>query len=210
MELNPSFQKLSDEALCALAAAGERVAEEQLVTRYTRLVRDCARPYFMAGGDSEDLIQEGMIGLLSAIRGFESGKEAGFRAYAEVCIRNRLRSAIKAAARDKHTPLNRSVSLGPPLFDGNSESYAYGTDHPCVESPEDVVIGREERENRMNALMGKLSGFERQVMDLYFDGLSYAQIAAQVGKPLKSVDNAVQRVRRKVAPFFSSGDFSMS
>ena len=79
-----------------------------------------------------------------------------------------------------------------------------------MESPEDVVIGREERENRMNALMGKLSGFERQVMDLYFDGLSYAQIAAQVGKPLKSVDNAVQRVRRKVAPFFSSGDFSMS
>lgn len=210
MELNPSFQEPSDEALCAMAAVGNRVAEEQLVTRYNRLVRACARPYFLAGGDSEDLIQEGMIGLLSAIRGFEPGKEAGFRTYAEVCIRNRLRSAVKAAARDKHTPLNRSVSLGPPLFDGNPESYAYGTDHPCVESPEDVVIGREDRENRMRALMSKLSGFERQVMDLYFDGLSYAQIAAQVGKPLKSVDNAVQRVRRKIAPFFSSGDFSMS
>ena len=115
MELNPSFQKLSDEALCALAAAGERVAEEQLVTRYTRLVRACARPYFMAGGDSEDLIQEGMIGLLSAIRGFESGKEAGFRTYAEVCIRNRLRSAIKAAARDKHTPLNRLTGILNPM-----------------------------------------------------------------------------------------------
>lgn len=208
MELYPGFQGRSDESLCALAASGDRVAEECLAARYSRVVRVCARPYFLAGGDSEDLIQEGMIGLLSAIRGYEPGKETSFRTYAEVCIRNRLRSAIKAAARDKHTPLNQSVSLGTPLFDGNPESY--GTDHQRVENPEDVVIDREERQNRMDALLGRLSGFEKTVIGLYLDGLSYGEIAAQVGKPLKSVDNAVQRIRRKVAPFFSSGDLSVS
>lgn len=210
MEPFPPLQGQSDESLCTRAASGDRVAEEYLAMRYSRLVRICARPYFLAGGDSEDLIQEGMIGLLSAIRGFEPGKEAGFRTYAEVCIRNRLRSAIKAAARDKHTPLNYSVSLGTPLFDGNPEPYAYGPDYQRAENPEDMVISREERQGRMQALRGRLSSFERMVMDLYLDGLSYAEIASQVGKPLKSVDNAVQRIRRKVAPFFSSGDISVS
>ncbi|MDD5938948.1 MAG: sigma-70 family RNA polymerase sigma factor [Clostridiales bacterium] len=211
MEPFSILQEQSDESLCALAASGDRVAEECLVTRYNRLVRACARPYFLAGGDSEDLIQEGMIGLLSAIRGFESGMETSFRTYAEVCIRNRLRSAMKAAARDKHIPLNTSVSLGNPLFDGNPESYAYGTNHQRAgENPEDLVIGWEERQRRMRILQDKLSGFERQVLDLYLDGFSYAKIAQRVGKSTKSVDNAVQRVRRKVAPFFSSGDFSVS
>lgn len=204
------FCEQSDEALCSLASAGDHLSEECLAARYSRLVRMCARPYFLAGGDSEDLIQEGMIGLLSAIRGFQPGREAGFRTYAEVCIRNRLRSAVKAAARDKHTPLNHSVSLGTPLFDGNSEPYVYGTQCQQIENPEDVLIDREERESRMNALRNRLSGFEKMVLDLYLGGLSYREIAAQVNKPLKSVDNAVQRIRRKVAPFFSSGDISVS
>lgn len=209
MELTPSLHGQSDESLCTLAASGDRVAEERLAMRYSRLVRICARPYFLAGGDSEDLIQEGMIGLLSAIRGFEPEKEASFRTYAEVCIRNRLRSAVKAAARDKHTPLNRSVSLAAPLFE-EIGALSLGASPQRVENPEDVLIGREERQSRMEALRGKLSGFEKTVIDLYLDGLSYAQIAAQVGKSSKSVDNAVQRVRRKIAPFFSSGDVSVS
>ena len=105
------FQPLepSDERLCALAASGDRQAEEDLVVRYNRLVRICARPYFLAGGDSEDLIQEGMVGLLAAIREYDPEKAASFRTYAEVCIKNRLFSVIKAAARDKHIPLNNSV-----------------------------------------------------------------------------------------------------
>ena len=208
--LQTSSTGQSDEQLCTRAASGDRVAEEALVKRHNRLVRICARPYFLAGGDSEDLIQEGMIGLLSAIRGFDPGRDASFRTYAEVCIRNRLRSAIKAAARDKHAPLNRSVSFGNPLFDGNPEPYAYGTDHQRVENPEDVVIGREEHQDRMKALTSQLSGFEKEVLSLYLGGLSYTEIATQVGKPPKSVDNAVQRIRRKVAPYFSSGDFSES
>lgn len=210
MELTPSLHGQSDESLCTLAASGDRVAEERLAMRYSRLVRICARPYFLAGGDSEDLIQEGMIGLLSAIRGFEPEKEASFRTYAEVCIRNRLRSAIRAAARDKHTPLNQSISLGDPFMDGEPEPFAYGAAPRRAENPEDVLISREERQSRMQTLRGKLSGFEKTVMDLYLDGLSYAQIADQVGKSPKSVDNAVQRIRRKVAPFFSSGDISVS
>ena len=117
-------QKLTDETLCRLAASGDRVAEERLVMRYNRLVRMCARPYFLAGGDSEDLIQEGMVGLLAAIREYDSSKAAVFRTYAEVCIKNRLFSVIKAAARDKHTPLNNSVSFETPLFSGNGDQFA--------------------------------------------------------------------------------------
>lgn len=200
MELRSPSQGPSDEALCTLAAEGDPRAEEQLAARYSRLVRICARPYFLAGGDSEDLIQEGMIGLLSAIRGFVLNRDTSFRTYAEVCIRNRLRSAVKAAGRDKHTPLNQSVSL-PPLFD---------KDLDALESPEDMLISREERELRLSVLWQKLSVFERQVLTFYLDGLSYGEIAQRLGKPAKSVDNAVQRVRRKIAPYFSSGDFSES
>ena len=116
---NPSGSD-SDEVLCGRAAAGDRVAEERLVIRYNRLVRVCARPYFLAGGDSEDLIQEGMVGLLAAIREYDPSKAASFRTYAEVCIKNRLLSVIKAAARDKHTPLNNSVSFETPLFAGTA------------------------------------------------------------------------------------------
>ncbi len=200
----------SDEALCALAATGDRLAEERLAERYSRLVRICARPYFLAGGDSEDLIQEGMIGLLAAIRGFSAEKEASFRTYAETCIRNRLRSAVRAAARDKHSPLNHSISLGDPLFDGSSEPYAYSAAGQRLDDPEDVLIGREERESRVSALRDKLSCFEKTVLDLYLSGLSYGQIARRMDRPLKSVDNAVQRIRRKAAPYFSSGGISES
>lgn len=205
-----SLSERSDETLCSLAVAGDPAAEECLVARYNRLVRVCARPYFLAGGDSEDLIQEGMIGLLSAIRGYSPDRNTGFRTYAEVCIQNRLRSAVRAAARDKHTPLNQSVSLETPSLDGNFGSYPYGALTERFEDPEDMLISREDRENRMKALRGMLSGFEQTVLDLYLRGLSYGEIAAQVNKPLKSVDNAVQRIRRKVAPFLTSGDFSES
>lgn len=198
------FCQPSDETLCAMASEGDREAEELLVTRYNQLVRVCARPYFLAGGDSEDLIQEGMIGLLSAVRGFDPNREAGFRTYAETCIRNRLRSAIRSAARDKHRPLNQSISLGDPQFGVGQEPY------PPAEGPEDLLIDREERENRMHILLKSLSTFEKTVLSLYLEGISYGEIAQRMGKPLKSVDNAVQRIRRKAAPFFSNGDISES
>ena len=200
----------ADEALCTLAASGDRIAEETLVMRYNRLVRICARPYFLAGGDSEDLIQEGMVGLLAAIREYDSSKAAVFRTYAEVCIKNRLFSVIKAAARDKHTPLNNSVSFETPLFSGNGDHYAYGAADQLQEDPEAILLGREAFQERMRALEGQLSGFEASILRLYLNGLSYSEIAAEVNKSPKSVDNAVQRIRRKLAQHHSFGDFSES
>lgn len=198
------FFECSDETLCSMAASGDRIAEESLAARYSRLVRICARPYFLAGGDSEDLIQEGMIGLLSAIRGFRPEREAVFRTYAEVCIRNRLYSAVKSAAREKHDPLNQSVSMD------SSLGYACSARPMPVTDPEDMLITREDRKAQMDALVEKLSGFERTVLRLYLDGLPCGEIARRVGKAPKSVDNAVQRIRRKAAPFLNSGDISES
>ncbi|MBC5732590.1 sigma-70 family RNA polymerase sigma factor [Flavonifractor sp. DFI.6.63] len=200
----------ADEALCTLAASGDRIAEEALVMRYHRLVRICARPYFLAGGDSEDLIQEGMVGLLAAIREYDSGKAASFRTFAEVCIKNRLISVIKAAARDKHIPLNNYVSFETPLFSGNGDHYAYGAADQLQEDPEAILLGREAFQERMRALEGQLSGFEASILRLYLNGLSYSEIAAEVNKSPKSVDNAVQRIRRKLAQHHSFGDFSES
>ena len=196
---------MTDEEICLLAGAGNAAAEEALVQRYGRMVRACARPLFLAGGDSEDLFQEGMMGLLSAVRSFESGRDASFRTYAEVCIRRRLYSAIRAAQGNKHFPLNHSVSFEPPLFDGTSARL-----FSSEESPEDVVIGREELRERLDALKGQLSGFEAEILSYYLGGLSCAEIASQVGRSTKSVDNAVQRIRRKVARQLSSGDLSKS
>ena len=200
----------ADEALCTLAASGDRIAEEALVMRYHRLVRICARPYFLAGGDSEDLIQEGMVGLLAAIREYDSGKAASFRTFAEVCIKNRLISVIKAAARDKHIPLNNYVSFETPLFSGNGDHYAYGAADQLQEDPEAILLGREAFQERMRALEGQLSGFEASILRLYLNRLSYSEIAAEVNKSPKSVDNAVQRIRRKLAQHHSFGDFSES
>ena len=176
--------------------------------RYNRLVRVCARPYFLAGGDSEDLIQEGMVGLLNAIREYVPGKGSSFRTYAETCIRNRILSAIRAAARDKHTPLNHYVSYETPLLDGNTDSYPLSASRQPQQNPEDMLISREERRERLGTLKGQLSGFEAQILDLYLRGLSYVEIASEVDRSPKAVDNAVQRIRRKVAQHLSSGDFS--
>ena len=129
---------LTDEILCLQAASGDRIAEETLVMRYNRLVRICARPYFLAGGDSEDLIQEGMVGLLNAIREYVPQKGTAFRTYAEICIRNRILSAIRAASRDKHTPLNHYVSFEPPLLDGIADSYPFNASRQPLQNPEDM------------------------------------------------------------------------
>ena len=211
MELSHTqYDVLSDEVLCHLAVSGDRVAEEQLVVRYRRLVRICARPYFLTGGDSEDLIQEGMVGLLKAIREYSPERAAGFRRYAEICIKNRIISAVKAASSGKHSPLNHYVSFETPLFDGNAPQYSYGAEYQCLGNPEDAFIRKERYQERMDVLKGQLSGFEAKILRLYLGGLSYAEIAAEVNRSPKSVDNAVQRIRRKLAQHFSSGDVSES
>lgn len=199
------FQEKTDEDLCMAAAAGDSQCESELVRRYGQLVRACARPLFLAGGDSEDLIQEGMLGLLTAIRSFDPARDTAFRTYAAICIRSRLISAVRAAQGGKHIPLNHSVSFEPPLFDG-ANAHLFST----VESPEDVIIGREELKERLDALKGQLSELEAQILPPYLSGLSCGEIARRVGRPQKSVDNAIQRIRRKVARQFSSGVSSES
>ncbi len=196
----------SDEQLCALASAGDAEAEAALVTRYYAVVRACARPLFLAGGDGEDLIQEGMFGLIQAIREYQGGKTATFRTYAEVCIRNRLYSALRAAARDKHAPLNQSVSLDHPFFDSNS--YTSGTFDPSHTDPELLIADRDYVESVLASTTKQLSEFEAEILGYYLDGLSCQEIAKLVGKTPKSVDNAVQRVRRKTARQLHSGDIS--
>ena len=206
--LSPTLAELPDETLCSMAAASDRVAEETLVTRYTRLVRTCARPFFLAGGDSEDLTQEGMVALIKAVREFAPDKAASFRTFAEICIRNRLYSVLRASARDKHKALNQSISLNTPDFDSNS--YTSGTSSLAQRDPEDFLIDREHTAALLAAVRKQLSEFEAKILGYYLDGLSCREIADIVGKPPKSVDNAVQRIRRKVAQHLLSGDLSDS
>ena len=202
------LDQCSDETLCQLVAGGSREAEEALVTRYNRLVRTCARPFFLVGGDSEDLTQEGMVGLLKAVREYDASKEASFRTFAEICIRNRLYSVLRAAARDKHLPLNQSVSMDTPFFDSNS--YTSGTSQLAQQNPEESLIDREHTAALLAGVRKQLSEFEAKILGYYLDGLSCREIAETVGKPPKSVDNAVQRIRRKVARQLLSGDLSGS
>ena len=205
---DPTLEKLSDEALCTLAASGNPAAEEILMERYTRLVRTCARPFFLAGGDSEDLTQEGMVGLLKAVREYDAEKAASFRTFAELCIRSRLYSILRASAREKHIPLNQSVSLDTPCFDSNS--YTSGTNNLAQRDPEDDLIDREHTAALLSGVRKQLSDLEAKILGYYLDGLSCREIAETVGRSPKSVDNAVQRIRRKVAQQILSGDFSKS
>ena len=197
MDLDTPYAACSDEELCARAAAGEREAEEALVKRYNRLVRQITRPYFLAGGDSDDLIQEGMLGLMKAVREFDCEKEASFRTFAEVCIRNRVYSVLRAASREKHSPLNHSISIETPFFESNSYTALEG--HNAQENPEDLMIRREKQTLDLLRIHQQLSPLEGKVLSLYLDGLTFAEIAQVLQRPPKSVENAVQRIRRKAA-----------
>ncbi len=199
---------LEDRKLQALAVEGDRLAEEALAERYLRLVKACARPLFLAGGDCEDLIQEGTFGLLSAIEHYDPDSNASFKTYAEHCIRMRLLSAIKAAARNKHSPLNDGISLEQLSEDPGENLSALPQEFCC--NPEELVLARERTEELYAAFSRCLSKYEIKVLGLYLEGLSYKEIAERLCKQSKSVDNAVQRIRHKLARDISFGEFSSS
>lgn len=201
------YPELTDNELQSLAVAGDGAAENELALRYRRLVRVCSRPYFLAGGDSEDLIQEGMMGLLSAIREYDPNLGASFRSYAELCVKHRLLSAVRSASRLKHAFLNDGVSLEEILSEESGTLTAYGLE-AFSRAPEEQVLARESKNDFISAYSRLLSRFEQRVLDYYLDGLSYTEIAAQCGKTPKSVDNAVQRIRNKLARHLNPGDFS--
>lgn len=207
-EFPAAYETLSDEELCAFAATGDRRAEEEIVTRYHGLVRSCARPLFLVGGDGEDLIQEGMFGLIQAIREYDTQKETSFSVFASVCIRNRLYSALRSSQRDKHSPLNQSISLDTPFFDRSS--YTFGVQTISSIDPEDLIMDRARVDDFLEKTRRQLSEFEAKILGLYLEGLSCREIAEAVGRSPKSVDNAVQRVRRKAARQLESGVISKS
>ena len=190
----------SDGLMWQKAAEGDPSAEEALVIRYSRLVRACARPYFLVGGDREDLIQEGMLGLLSAIRHFDPERSVRFSTFAEYCVRRRIFDAIKASQRDKSIPLNTYVSLESPRFD---EIYSPAASN--LRDPEELIIANERAEELKTRLEGTLSGFEKTVLDFYLDGMSYSEMAESVGKTTKSIDNAVQRIKKKLGKQLING-----
>ena len=200
--------ELSDNDLQLRAVNGDGAAEETLAARYMQLVRACARPLFLAGGDSEDLSQEGMFGLLSAIREYDPAQGVSFRSFAEHCIRMRLYSAVKSAARLKHLPLNDSMPLEQLSDDPSSQLSA--APEMFRRSPEDLVLARESKEELIELCKRRLSRLELQVLDCYLEGLSYRDIAQRLQKDEKSVDNAVQRIRRKLAQTLHPGDISVS
>ena len=204
-----NYSELDDNRLQELAAVGDRQAEERLVVKYMRLVRRCSRPFFLVGGAPEDLIQEGMLGLLSAIRQYDPKQNAAFKTYAELCIKNRLLSAVKTDSRLKHNPLNDGVPLDS-LLSEESQIPLLAYTELFRRTPEEQVLARENKMELQQSFKRCLSPMERNVLRLYLDGLSYQEIAEQTGKPIKAVDNAIQRIRRKLAPNLDSGVISKS
>lgn len=192
---------LSDEALCARCTQ-EPELQEVLILRYGELVRACTRPLFLAGGDYEDLVQEGMIGLLQAIRTFDPAQGVPFSCFAAICIRRRAVSAVRAAAAQKHQPLNASVPFQPSSFG----SAVLPAQRPGQINPEEVMIGQEELAAFRAWLEDSLSSLEKKVLTLYLQGLSYHEIAKRINRSAKSVDNAVQRIRAKAALHRQPGD----
>lgn len=198
-EVYISYEEMADEQIVDHARLGDRIAEEYLINKYKNFVRAKARSYFLIGADREDIIQEGMIGLYKAIRDFKSDKLASFRAFAELCITRQIITAIKTATRQKHIPLNSYVSLNKPIYDEESDRTLLDVlSGNKVTDPEELVISREEFVDIESKMGEFLSELEREVLNAYLDGKSYQEIAQELDRHVKSIDNALQRVKRKL------------
>ncbi len=203
-----SYADMTDEEVVACCRSGENgqpgdtVAVEFLLNKYKNFVRSKARSYFLIGADHEDIVQEGMIGLYKAIRDFRPEKLASFRAFAELCITRQIITAIKTATRQKHIPLNSYVSLNKPLYDEESERTLMDV---CAEghtyNPEELLISQEDLMGIYQRIYEVLSGLEQDVLSGYLDGKSYQEIADNLGRHVKSIDNALQRVKRKLEKY---------
>lgn len=198
-----AFDALTDEEIVYDAQENNNVlAQEYLLHKYRNFVRAKARSYFLIGAEREDIIQEGMIGLYKAIRDFKTDKQASFRAFAELCVTRQIITAIKTATRQKHIPLNSYVSLNKPIYEEDSDRTLLDVISGVrVANPEDMIISQEEFadiEDKMNEI---LSDLEWQVLMSYLDGKSYQEIAVDLNRHIKSIDNALQRVKRKLEKF---------
>lgn len=200
----PDYESMTDEEIVEIARVGDIDAQEYLINKYKNYVRAKARTYFLLGGDKEDLIQEGMIGMYKAIRDFRSDKLSSFRAFAELCITRQIITAIKTATRQKHIPLNSYVSLNKPIYDEDSDRTLLDViTGNKVTDPEELIISREEF-TEIETKMGELlSSLEWKVLMYYLEGKSYQEIAEDLGRHVKSIDNALQRVKRKLEKYLA-------
>ena len=193
------FAAMTDDELVRRAKIGDEPAQEYLLEKYKNFVKSRSRPYFLIGADREDIIQEGMIGLYKAIRDYDADKYSNFRAFAEMCITRQIITAIKTATRQKHMPLNSYVSLSHPVFDDDSDKTLLDTisEHSCLD-PEEIFINKENYNLIGEKINSLLSPKERDILFLYLQGRSYQEIAAELDITNKSIDNALQRVKRKL------------
>ena len=199
MSIAVESQENTDEALVALARSGDDQALDALLSRYRHYARAKSRSYFLAGADKEDIVQEGMIGLYKAIRDFEAERNIAFRSFAELCMTRQIITAIKTATRQKHAPLNSYVSLNKPASDDDGDrTLADSLTGTAVADPAELVISAEEVADLRSSMGRLLSSLETEVLQLYMEGKSYQEIGALLGRHVKSIDNALQRIKKKV------------
>lgn len=201
------YDTLTDEEIICCIREGDKEGTDYLLEKYKNLVRKKARALYLIGGDNDDLIQEGMIGLYKAIRDYDVGKETIFRSFASVCIDRQLYNAVKGANRLKNSPLNSYVSLDIPMETRGNEENGAPTLGEMIEwagvsNPEDILIDRERVGKIEQYIRQNLSEFEQNVVNLYIEGLNYQQIAKELEKTPKSIDNALQRIKKKLMAFW--------
>lgn len=193
------FSSLTDEQAVKYAMEGNEFAMEYIIDKYKPLVKSRANMYYLIGADKDDIIQEGMIGLFKAVKCYKFDQSTCFKAFADLCIRRQIITAIKTATRQKHIPLNTYISLNKPLYDEDADRTVVDLlDYEAVLNPEDIIIGREQLRNMEKKIVHLLSAFEMRVLRLYLLGRTYQDIAKIVNKSVKSIDNALQRVKRKL------------
>ena len=202
--MSKNYRLMTDEVLAGLAQAGDREAEDILIRRYVEMIRGKAHLYFIVGADSEDVIQEGMIGLFKAIHDYYGNREATFKTFAELCINRQILTAVKTASRRKHQPLNASVSLWRPVDETGGGSLEESLGGDMASNPEAVFM-----ENTLSSLLTDenstlFSSMERKVLKEYLAGKKYPEIAQSLGKSYKAVDNAMQRIRRKISEYMNN------
>lgn len=181
------------------ASNGDKIALEYIITKYKNFVKAKAKSYFLVGADKEDIIQEGMIGLYKAVRDFDGSNTNSFKCFAEICITRQIITAIKTATRQKHIPLNSYVSLNKPIYDEESDRTLLDIiATSIVTDPEELIISKEELRNIESKMNELLSDLELEVLELYLNGKSYQYIADKLDRDVKSIDNALQRVKRKL------------
>ena len=203
------YTNVTDEELILRLREGETTVTDYIMEKYKNLVRSKAKSMYILGADSEDLIQEGMIGLFKALRDYDSGRDASFSTFADLCVSRQMYTAVQASRRQKHTPLNTYISLyseGKERGDSEDVELIHSLVSKADINPEDLLIDKENVETLARQIEKELSPFENQVLDLYLTGMSYSQIAKVLGKDEKSTDNALSRIKNKVKKILSRAE----